>query len=216
MPQPQRADTRIRCEGSTAFEGGDRDVTATADPRAFRGRGERSRHHLVVPSCRLGAVPDRAVEIVRQNIRECSVYRTSLSYWHRLFNRGSDQRMAEPEAIRNKHAEASIDDWFTIANAQRGSAKFLRRLKQFGGFPILQCSSVEQGPRVGVELIQPCCEGSFEPCRQRERPRHCRSRIEPEALRRDREFDQRKRISDRLVKNPSLEIRRQARSLRLQ
>jgi hypothetical protein len=98
-------------------------------------------------------VPDRAVEILGENIRECGVYRTSLFRWHRLFDRGSDQRVAEPETIRSEHAEASTDDGFPIANAHRGSSDFLRRLKQFGGFPVLQRGSVEQCPRVGIELL---------------------------------------------------------------
>jgi hypothetical protein len=98
-------------------------------------------------------VPDRAVEIVRENIRERGVHCTSLFCRHRLLDRGSDQRVAEPEAIRGEHAEASVDDRLPIANAHRGSSEFLRRPKQFDGFPILQRSSEEQRLRAGVELL---------------------------------------------------------------
>jgi len=66
------------------------------------GRGERSRHHFVVPSRRLGTVPGRTVQIVCENIRECGVRRTSLFHRQRLFSRGSDQRVAEPETIRSE------------------------------------------------------------------------------------------------------------------
>src|SRR5262249_23645238 len=111
LPQPQRADTGSRCEGRTAFKGGDRNVNTTASPRTSRSRGERGRHHLVVPSCRLGAMPDRAIGIVRENTREYGVCRTSLFYRRRLFDRGSDQGVPETEAIRGEHTEASIDDW---------------------------------------------------------------------------------------------------------
>src|SRR5262249_26249651 len=132
-------------------------------------RSERSRNHFIAASCRLCAVPGRTVEIIREDIRECSVCRTQLLQGCRLFNCRSHQRMAKAEAIRTEDAKAGIDDSIPVAHGQRGPSNLLRRLEQFSWFPILQRSDEKECPRVGIEFVQPRSECSFESRRQRER-----------------------------------------------
>ncbi len=130
----------LRCP----FERRQRDLATAAKPCSLGGRVQRLRDILVRPRCRGGPVPDGAVGLVVERLRELSVRLPALLRSRRLRHRRPNEGMPEPEP-------AMVDG--PDPGGHRGRpARVARRL---GKLAVRQRREQEEAARLRVEIGEP-------------------------------------------------------------
>src|SRR5262249_39064882 len=109
---------------------------------------------VVVPSRRLGTMPDGTVQIAGESIRECSVRCPTLIARRGLLDCRSNERVAELEAVGSKRTETSADHRRPGVNADRDASNRIRCLKQQSCLAVFERRDEEEGSLSRVQFTQ--------------------------------------------------------------